>query len=115
MCVETSSEKLKQGFFAKIFGGGNYAVKTCVAVTPERIFWTALDNKNETTVLAARLREVEVRDLSSELIEDSGLEIFGLIGEFPERASAFIGLGEEEAAQALRRVLKKAAENAGRR
>jgi hypothetical protein len=28
ICAETSSEKINQGVFSKIFGGGNYAVKT---------------------------------------------------------------------------------------
>jgi hypothetical protein len=108
ICAETSSEKIKQGFFSKFFGG-NFAVKTCVVITPERILWATLDNKNETAVLAARLSEVEIKDFSSNLIEDTGLEIFGFIGEFAERLTVFIGLGEEEVAQKLRRVLKEAA------
>jgi len=111
ICAETSSEKIKQGFFSKIFGG-SFAVKTCVTVTPERVLWATLDNKNATAVLTARLNEVEIKDFQSNLIEDAGLEIFGLLSRFSERATAFIGLGEEAAAQKLRQVLKQAAENA---
>jgi hypothetical protein len=114
MCAETSSEKIKQGFFSKFFGG-NFAVKTCVVITPERILWATLNNKNETAVLAARLSEVEIKDFSSNLIEDTGLEIFGFVGGFAERMTVFIGLGEEEAAQKLRRVLKEAAEGTNRK
>ncbi len=116
MCAETKSEKLKQGFFAKMFGGGaNYAVKTCVVALPGRVLWATLDNKNQTAVLSARLAEVDIRDFHSDLIEDTGLEVFGVIGEFPERASAFIGLGGEAAAEKLRCVLKEAAERARRK
>lgn len=115
MCAETSSEKIKQGFFSKVFGGGNYAVKTCVVVGPERILWATLDNKNATAVLTARVNEIEVKDFQSDLVEDTGLEIFGFISEFSDRATAFIGLGEDEAAQKLRRVLREITENAKRK
>lgn len=115
MCAETSSEKINQGFFSKIFGGGNFAVKTCVVVTPECVLWATLDNKNATAVLSARFSDIEIRDFQSDLVEDTGLEIFGFIGEFPERATAFIGLGEEESARKLRRVLKEASEAAKRK
>lgn len=108
MCAETSSEKLKQSLFSKIFGAANYAVKTCVVVSRARITWATLDNKNQTAVFSARLSEVEIRDFQSNLIEDRGLDVFGVIGELPERASAFIGLGDDAAAEKLRRVLGEA-------
>jgi hypothetical protein len=115
ICIETSSEKIKQGFFSKVFGGGNYAVKMAIVVTSERILWATVDNKNATSVLAARLNEIEVKDFSSDLVEDCGLEIFGLISGFSERATAFIGLGEEDGAQKLRHILKESAEIARRK
>ena len=110
--AETVSEKMKQGFFSKIFGPPDYAVKTCMIITPERLLWATLSAKNQTAVLAARLADVEIRDFSSSLVEDSGIEVFGFINEFSERVTAFIGLGEDAAAEAFRRVLKQAAENA---
>jgi len=115
MCAETSSAKIKQGFFAKVFGGAAFAVKNCVVVTPERILWATLDNKNETAVLTARFEDVEIKDFSSNLVEDTGLQVVGSISHFSERASAFIGLGDEPAAQKLRRLLQDAAPTANRR
>jgi hypothetical protein len=115
LCAETSSEKINRGFFSKIFGGGSFAVKTCVVVTPARVLWATLDNKNATAVLSARLNDIEIRNYQSTLIEDTGLEFFGSIGDFPERATAFIGLGDDAAGEKLRRVLKTAAENARRK
>src|SRR5215204_2169943 len=103
MCAETSSEKLKQGVFSKIFGDGKYALKTFVVVTPERILWATLDNKTNAAVLAARFSDVEVKDFSSPRIEDSGIEIFGFIDDFAGRGSAFIALGEDAAGHTLRR------------
>ena len=43
------------------------------------------------------------------MVEDAGLEIFGFINQSPERVHAFIGLGEEPAAQKLRQTIKNAA------
>lgn len=112
MCAETVSEKIKHGFFSKIFGGANYAQNVAIIITPERLLWCALDSQNNAIVLSARLSEIEISDFQSNLIEDSGLDVFGFINQSPGRVQAFIGLGAEEAAQKFRRTLKEAAGHA---
>jgi hypothetical protein len=112
MCAETVSEKIKQGFFSKIFGGANYARNVSMIITPERLLWCALDSRNNAIVSATRLSEIEIGDFQSSLIEDSGLNVFGFVNQSPERVQAFIGLGAEEAAQKFRRTLKEAAAEA---
>ncbi|HLM02258.1 MAG TPA: hypothetical protein VK400_14490 [Pyrinomonadaceae bacterium] len=107
MCAETVSEKIKRGFFSKIFGGANYAQKISMLVTPERLLWCALDTGNNAVVLSARLSEVEISDFESNLVEDSGLDVFGFINQSPERVQAFIGLGAEPAAQKFRETVKE--------
>ncbi|HEX8736101.1 MAG TPA: hypothetical protein VF721_12310 [Pyrinomonadaceae bacterium] len=112
MCAETVSEKIKQGFFSKIFGGANYAQNVSMLVTPERLLWCALDSRNNAIVLSARLSEIEISDYESPLIEDDGLDVFGFINQSPERVQAFLGLGAEAAAQKFRETLKEAARRA---
>lgn len=112
MCAETVSEKIKQGFFGKTFGGANYAQNVSMIVTPERLLWCTLDSRNSAVVLAARLAEIEIGDFDSKLIQDSGLDVFGFVNQSPERVQAFIGLGTEAAAQKFRETLKEAARRA---
>lgn len=112
MCAETVSEKVKSGFFSKIFGGANYARNVSMLITPERLLWCALDSRNDAVVLSARLTEIEVGDFRSNLVEDGGLNVFGFINQSPERLQAFIGLGAEAAAQKFREAVKEAAERA---
>ncbi|HEX8249665.1 MAG TPA: hypothetical protein VF599_15920 [Pyrinomonadaceae bacterium] len=112
MCAETVSEKIKQGFFSKIFGGADYAHNVSMLVAPERLVWCTLNSRNEAVVSAARLSEIEIADFESNLIEDSGLDVFGFINRSPERVKAFLGLGAEAAAQKFRETLKDAAAKA---
>jgi hypothetical protein len=109
MCAETVSEKIKQSFFSKIFGGANYAQNVSMLVTPERLVWCALDSRNNAIVSAARLSEIEICDFESNLmVEDSGLTVFGFINQSPQRVEAFLGLGAEAAAQKFSETLKAA-------
>jgi hypothetical protein len=112
MCAETVSEKIKQGFFSKIFGGANYAQNVSMLVTPERLLWCAQDSRNNRVVSAARLSEIEIGDFESSLVEDCGLSVFGFVNRSPERVRAFIGLGAEAAAQKFRRTVKETAAKA---
>ncbi|HYP49558.1 MAG TPA: hypothetical protein VEQ34_01360 [Pyrinomonadaceae bacterium] len=109
MCAETVSEKIKTGFFSKIFGGSNYAQNVSMLVTPARLLWCALDSRVNAVVLSARLSEIEISDFASDLIQDNGLDVFGFINQSPERVQAFIGLGAEAAAQKFREAVKEAA------
>lgn len=109
LCCETTSSKVKQGFFGKLFGGGNFVHFTAVFFTPERLFWANTDQKNHIVVLSAKFSEVEITDFDSKLIEDNGLNVFGSIGHFKERVQAFIGFGEEPFANEFRRKLKETA------
>lgn len=111
MCCETTSAKIKQGFFGKLFGGGNYAQFSVVFFTPTRLFWSTTDQKNQIAVLSAKFSEIEITNFKSDLIEDNGLNIFGFIGHFKEKVQAFIGFGEEQFANEFRQRLKDAVRN----
>lgn len=111
-CETTSTRIQKPGFFAKLFGGGvNFAESTVMFLTPRWLIWCTTDGQNNKTVLAARVSEIEVKDYKSDLIEDSGVEIFGFINKSPERVHAFIPLGEEDYAGMFSQLLKDMAEH----
>jgi hypothetical protein len=96
-CAVTSSER------KKLFGKRSQT--TSIVVTPELLVW-ALNEGGNVTTIAARRREIEISEFSSELVEDSGLEVFGFVPlGASERATAFIGLGAELDAQRLREAL----------
>lgn len=109
MCCETISTKIKQGFFGKLFGGDNFAQNTAMFFTPTRLFWGTTDQKNQITILSAKLKDIEIKDFNSNLIEDNGLDIFGFINQSPKRVQAFIGFGEETFAEEFRKRLKETA------
>jgi hypothetical protein len=99
-CAVTSSEK------RKLFGRRSQT--TSIVVTPELLLW-ALSEGGDVTTIAAKRSEIEVRDFTSELVDDSGIEVFGFVPlGASERGTAFIGLGPEAAAQRLRDALAEA-------
>ncbi len=114
MCCETTSQKKKKGLFAGLLGGDPDPVHyTGMLVTPEWLVWARHGVKYGTVTLSARLKEVEVKEFSSPLLEDTGLEVFGFVGGSSEKVNAFIGLGTELAAQRFREVVEDAAAKTG--
>ena len=96
-CAVTTSER------KKLFGKRRQT--TSIVVTPELLVWTVSEGGDATTV-AARRGEIEIRDFESELVDDSGIEVFGFVPlGASERGTAFIGLGPELAAQRLRELV----------
>jgi hypothetical protein len=114
MCCETTSQKKKKGLFAGFLGSDPDPVHyTGMLVTPEWLVWARHGVKYGTVVLSARLKEVEVKEFSSPLLEDTGLEVFGFVDGSSEKVNAFIGLGSELAARRFREVVEEAAAKAG--
>lgn len=116
ICCETTSMPKKRGLLARFTKAGIEAQRTAIIVTPDLVLW-AVSGKDETVVGWAKLEEIEVSDFEAsyeqQLVADSGINIFGFLGRSSERSKAFIGLGEELAAQKLRSVLGEAVEKAG--
>ncbi len=112
MCCETVSHRIKYGFFSKIFGGANFAQNTLIFFNSERLFWGTTDLEQQLTIQSARFQEIEIKDFASDLIEDTGIEVFGFINQSLKRVQAFIGLGQEPCAEEFRKVVKLTAVNA---
>jgi hypothetical protein len=100
---ETTSKRTKKGLLRRA-----KTQQTGIVVTPRFLVWAASDEGEPAAVVAAKLDEIEIKEFRSDLVEDSGLEVFGFLYGSSERAQAFIGLGSESAAQRLREVLGKA-------
>jgi hypothetical protein len=109
---ETTSEKKKSGLLGKLRGGASIQY-TAMALTPKWLVWVATDDKGQAGgVMWARLTDITVTDYAVspnyKLMPDSGVEVFGLLAEFPERARAFIGLGSEPAAVHFKEAVTQA-------
>jgi hypothetical protein len=109
---EATSEKKKSGLMGKLRGAPatQYAA---VILTPKWLVWVATNDQGQAGgVMWARLTDITVTDYAAspnyKLVQDSGVEIFGLLAEFPERARAFIGLGSEPAAEHFKQTVAAA-------
>ncbi len=108
ICCETTSEKKRKGLFASRGADPDPVHYTGVLLTPTWLIWARSGAKSGTTVVSARLKEIEIQDFASKLIDDTGLEVFGFVGDTPERGHAFIGLGSESGAQKMREMVREA-------
>jgi hypothetical protein len=111
-CGETVSKRIRLGFFSRLLGNSNVIQHTGILLTSRWLIWATTDGKSGTSVASARVSEVQATDFHSDLVEDCGLQIFGFINQLPTRCRAFIGLGNEPAAEKLRQVLKASVEKA---
>jgi len=114
ICCETMSEKKKKGFLRTLLGDNSDAIHyTGMLVTPGWLIWATWGAKSGVVIMAARLEDIQVTDFASQLINDTGLEVFGFLSGFAERVSAFIGLGPEPAAERFSATVKAAAQGRG--
>jgi len=96
-CAVTASER------KKLFGKRRQT--TSILVTPALLLWTVSEGGDVTTIGVKR-SEVEVSEFHSDLVEDTGLEVFGFVPlGASERGTAFIGFGAEPASRRLKEAL----------
>ena len=111
MCVQTTSEQVKKG----LFGGGNIVVVGAI-VTPRWLVWAIRADRDEPSVMSARLADVVVQDYArtkfAQMVPDTGIEVSGSFTNVPERGSAFIGLGDETEAEQFRQTVLDAVQAA---
>lgn len=111
VCETTSTKIKRSGLIHRLLGGDPDKMHlTGFVITPSYIIWGHHGEKRGTTVLSARLSEVQITPFASNFVPDSGIEVSGLISGFNERATAFIGVGEGAAANQLHQVLAQLTE-----
>lgn len=111
-CCETTSEKKKRGLLDWLLGARDRVLYSAALVTPSLLLWAISGARSGTTVAAARLAAIEVRDYEStpqaQIVADTGLEILGFLLRSSQRGTTFIGLGPERAAQRFREAVREA-------
>ena len=107
ICCETISTKQKK----RLFGSKTEIVIIGIILTPKWLIWAVGKENEHPGVLSARLSDIRVQDYEKsdmyKMVQDTGVNIVG-VQTADGFGSAFIGLGEEQAAQKFRDVLKEA-------
>jgi len=102
-CCETISEKKKASKLSSwLEGEQDMLIHTWMLLTSKWLIWVRLGDQTGMVSNAANLLQIRVRDYKSIFNKDSGLEIFGFIGESKNRVRGYIGMGAEPAAEEFR-------------
>jgi len=100
MCCETTSEKKPTGALAALLGDNpDTVLYTGMVVTPQWLIWARYGDKSSVRVSSARLQDVQVKAYASLLVQDTGIEVSGYIGDSKAKVRGYIGMGPEPAAQ----------------
>ncbi len=100
ICCETTSTKKRAGRLASWLGGeGDATVYTGMLLTARRLIWVRSGDGSAVVLTAADLKEIRVRAYASPLTGDTGLEVYGFIGDSKGRVRGYIGMGPGAAAQ----------------
>jgi hypothetical protein len=109
MCCETLSERQNTSALATLLGEDPDRVYYLAAlVTPEWLVWARSGDHTKTTVVAARLKDIHVKQMVSLLLKDNGIDIDGFVDGFFSKIHGYIGLGPEPAAEEFWKALEQA-------
>ena len=111
MCCETTSEKKRAGALAALLGGNpDTILYTGMVVTPQWLIWARYGDQSGLRVSSARLQDVQVSVYASLLVQDTGLQVSGYVGDSKAKVRGYIGMGPEPAAQKFCEQVQKAIE-----
>jgi hypothetical protein len=111
MCCETTSEKKRVGALAALLGDDpDTLLYTGMVVTPQWLIWARYGDQSGMRVSSARLQDVRVSVYASLLVQDTGMQVSGYIGDSKGRVRGYIGMGPEPAAQKFCEQVQKAIE-----
>jgi hypothetical protein len=99
-CCETiSTKKDFNGLVSQLKGALDTTIHTGMLLTSQKLIWARKGDQAAPVVTSANLKDIQVRSYASIFARDSGLEIFGYIGDSKGRVRGYVGMGAEEAAQ----------------
>jgi hypothetical protein len=108
MCCETISEKKNFGRLGSLLKGAQETtIHTGMLLTSQWLIWVRRGDQSGVVLNAANLKEIEVRAYASIFAPDTGLEIFGLIGDAKKPIRGYVGMGAELAAQKFMEEVSK--------
>jgi hypothetical protein len=113
MCCETLSKRQKTSALATLLGEDRDLVYCLGAfVTPEWLVWARSGDHTKTTVVAAKLKDIHVRQMAFLLSKDTGINIDGFLDGFYYKIHGYIALGPEPAAEEFWKAVEQAGEAA---
>jgi len=109
MCCETISRTKSAGGLARLLKDEpDSTIHTGMLLTSQLLIWVRSGDQSGTLLTAANLKDIRVREHTSLLERDNGLEVFGYIGNSNRRVRGYIGMGPELAAQKFCDQVKQA-------
>ena len=109
LCCETVSTKKDFNRLVSMLKGElETTIRTGMILTSQQLIWVRKGNQSDARLTAANLREIQARAYTSILTKDTGLEIFGYIGDSNSNVRGYIGMGSEPAAQKFCEEVKQA-------
>ena len=111
MCCETTSRKKDAGRLASgLEGDRDDTIYTGMLFTSQHLIWVRSGNGSDVVLNAAALKQIRVRAYTSPLTSDTGLEVYGFIGDSKGRVRGYIGMGSGAAAQKFCEAVVQAVE-----
>jgi hypothetical protein len=108
-CCETISTKKDFGRLASMLKGKlDRTIHIGMLLTAQQLIWVRKGDRSGIQLTAANLKEIQVRAYTSILTKDTGLEIFGYIGDSNSNVRGYIGMGAELASQNFCEEVRKA-------
>lgn len=112
LCCETVSTKKDFGKLAALLKGAlDTTIHMGMLLTSQQLIWVRKGDRSGILLTAANLKDIQVRAYSSILTKDTGLEIFGYIGDSNGNVRGYVGMGAEADAQKFCEEVRKAVAN----
>ena len=109
ICCETISKKKSTSRLVSWLNGeSDTTIHTGMLLTPQWLIWVRSGDRSGLRMTAANLTAIQVKAYTSALTHDTGLEVFGYLGDSPSRVRGYIGLGADLAAQRFCEAVKQA-------
>jgi hypothetical protein len=109
LCCETTSQKKSAGRLqARLRDDLDSTVHTALLLTPQWLIWVRSGDRSGLGLTAAQLTMIQARPYRSLLTGDTGLEVFGYVGDSSHRLRGYIGMGPEPAAQKFCEAVQQA-------
>ena len=92
-CNETTSERKSTGILTSWLNARSDTITHVgILLTPERLIWVRWGDQSGALLTAANLKEIRVKVYASVLAKDTGLEVYGFIGDSKSRVRGYIGM-----------------------
>ena len=109
LCCETISTKKEfSGLASMLKNELETSIRIGMILTSKQLIWVRKGDQSDARLTAADLNFIQVRAYTSFFTKDTGLEVFGYIGDSNTNVRGYIGMGSEPAAQKFCEEVRKA-------